>query len=219
MRQRWMTRTTRRSNRESGLGRFDIALESRVAGLPGTIIEVKNAQDDKFAQDQMENLARKAVAQVTERSYGTGMKAHGVIDLTGVGVAFSGKCVAVARQRLVQRECLSASAPRSNVRSEAPGVGGRSPPRHGREQGRRGQPRCRGCRRTHPHTGRPASNVARIVIPVAPWKRHPRKPSRAQSESASPALSGQTWKRLLLERRYARGTHGRDLCVPRMKPN
>lgn len=74
------------SNRESGLGRFDIALEPKESGkLPGIIIELKAA---KSAQEDLQELATKALAQIEEKRYDTEMKMKGVDTIYKYGIAF-----------------------------------------------------------------------------------------------------------------------------------
>lgn len=74
------------SNRESGMGRFDIALEPKEAGnLPGLIIELKAA---KSAQEDLQELAAKALAQIEEKQYDTEMKMKGVDTIYKYGIAF-----------------------------------------------------------------------------------------------------------------------------------
>ncbi len=74
------------SNRESGMGRFDIALEPKEAGnLPGLIIELKAA---KSAQEDLQELAAKALAQIEEKRYDTEMKMKGVVTIYKYGIAF-----------------------------------------------------------------------------------------------------------------------------------
>lgn len=74
------------SNRESGMGRFDIALEPKESGkLPGLIIELKAA---KSAQEDLQELAAKALAQIEEKRYDTEMKLKGVDTIYKYGIAF-----------------------------------------------------------------------------------------------------------------------------------
>ena len=74
------------SNRESGMGRFDIALEPKEAEkLPGIIIELKAA---KSAQEDLQKLAAKALAQIEEKRYDTEMKKQGVDKIYKYGIAF-----------------------------------------------------------------------------------------------------------------------------------
>lgn len=82
-----------RSNRESGLGRYDIQLIPKKSALPGIIIEVKAA--DKDAGVELSKLAQTALKQVDEQKYDTELCAQGVNDIIKYGVAFKGKTVEI----------------------------------------------------------------------------------------------------------------------------
>jgi len=79
-----------RSNRESGEGRYDIALTPRAKDLPGVIIEIKAAK----AED-LKALAGEARRQIDEKGYDAEMVAEGVTDILKLGLAFSGKKVEI----------------------------------------------------------------------------------------------------------------------------
>jgi len=82
-----------RSNRESGLGRYDIQLIPKKSALPGIIIEVKAA--DKDAGLELSKLAQTALKQIDEKKYDTELCAQGVNDIIKYGVAFKGKMVEI----------------------------------------------------------------------------------------------------------------------------
>lgn len=82
-----------RSNRESGLGRYDIQLIPKKSALPGIIIEVKAA--DKDAGVELSKLAQTALKQIDEKKYDTELCAQGVNDIIKYGVAFKGKTVEI----------------------------------------------------------------------------------------------------------------------------
>lgn len=82
-----------RSNRESGLGRYDIQLIPKKSVLPGIIIEVKAA--DKDAGVELSKLAQTALKQIDEKKYDTELCAQGVNDIIKYGVAFKGKNVEI----------------------------------------------------------------------------------------------------------------------------
>lgn len=79
------------SNRESGLGRYDIQLEPRNAcnGLPGILIELEHGKHADGARP--ESLCSDAVGQLSEKVYATGPYARGVEKVLGYAAAFSGK--------------------------------------------------------------------------------------------------------------------------------
>lgn len=82
-----------RSNRESGLGRYDIQLIPKKSVLPGIIIEVKAA--DKDTGVELSKLAQTALKQIDEKKYDTELCAQGVNDIIKYGVAFKGKMVEI----------------------------------------------------------------------------------------------------------------------------
>lgn len=83
-----------RSNRESGLGRFDIQLAPKIKGMPGFIFEFKYTNDDKA---DLSALADKALRQIDEKKYDTELQGSGVSTIIKIGIAFRGKN-AVVRQ-------------------------------------------------------------------------------------------------------------------------
>lgn len=82
------------SNRESGLGRFDIMLLPRKKSLPGFIFEFKYTKDEAV---DLEVLAENALKQIDEKKYETELMAEGVKDIVKIGIAFRGKEVVVKR--------------------------------------------------------------------------------------------------------------------------
>ncbi len=85
-----------RSNRESGLGRFDIQLCPISSGLPGFIFELKVSRD---ASENLEGLAKAALGQIGEKRYAAELRSLGVENIITVGIAFRGKEIAVAQGR------------------------------------------------------------------------------------------------------------------------
>ena len=79
------------SNRESGMGRYDIALIPRTAGQRGVVIELKKA-DPKA---KLDTRAQKALEQARSRDYVTILQQRGADPLVLVGIALRGKEVAV----------------------------------------------------------------------------------------------------------------------------
>jgi len=82
---------TIRSNRESGFGRYDLAMLPKKENLPGIIMEFKAVKDEK----DMEKAAEKAKEQIEEKSYATELKDAGVRAIWTYGIAFCGKKVLV----------------------------------------------------------------------------------------------------------------------------
>lgn len=81
------------SNRESGTGRYDIALMPKNGNLPGILIELKAAKD--ASTEQLRLLAQEALTQIEEKQYDTVMKSHKIASIFKYGVAFSGKNVEI----------------------------------------------------------------------------------------------------------------------------
>ena len=81
------------SNRESGDGRYDIALSPKVSNLPGIIIELK--AENNCNENELQELAKTALKQINDKKYDTELKLKGVKTIYKYGVAFSGKHVAV----------------------------------------------------------------------------------------------------------------------------
>ena len=84
------------SNRESGTGRYDIALTPKTGNLPGILIELKAAKD--ASAEQLSQLAQDALTQIKEKQYDTVMKARNISPIFKYGVAFSGKNVEIAKK-------------------------------------------------------------------------------------------------------------------------
>ena len=82
------------SNRESGTGRYDVALMPKNGNLPGILIELKAAKD--VSAEQLRQLAQEALTQIEEKQYDTVMKARNISPIFKYGVAFSGKNVEIS---------------------------------------------------------------------------------------------------------------------------
>lgn len=83
-----------RSNRESGLGRFDIMLIPRVKELPAFIYEFKYTKDEKA---DLEILADEALKQIDDKKYDTELSDLGIDNVVKIGIAFRGKTAVVKR--------------------------------------------------------------------------------------------------------------------------
>ena len=81
-----------RSNRESGLGRFDIQLQPLNQQLPGFVFELKASRDQK---EDLKLLAQAALDQIQKKKYETEMHSAGVNTVIRMGIAFRGKEVVV----------------------------------------------------------------------------------------------------------------------------
>lgn len=83
-----------RSNRESGLGRFDIQLIPLTKGMPGFIFEFKHTKDE---HTDLSALADSALQQIEAKKYDTELRDNGVNSIISIGIAFRGKSAVVKR--------------------------------------------------------------------------------------------------------------------------
>lgn len=83
-----------RSNRESGLGRFDIQLMPLTKGMPGFTFEFKHTKDE---HTDLSALADSALQQIEAKKYDTELRDNGVNSIISIGIAFRGKSAVVRR--------------------------------------------------------------------------------------------------------------------------
>ena len=83
-----------RSNRESGLGRFDIMLIPRVKAIPAFIYEFKYTKDEKA---DLNELADEALKQIDDKKYDAELSGFGVDNVVKIGIAFRGKTAVVKK--------------------------------------------------------------------------------------------------------------------------
>ena len=81
-----------KSNRESGLGRFDIQLYPLTEDLPGFIFELKHTKEENA---DLERLADEALVQIDEKKYDAEMTESGIKEIIKIGIAFHGKNVCI----------------------------------------------------------------------------------------------------------------------------
>lgn len=86
-------RYTVKSNRESGYGRFDLALIPQEPGHPGVIMEFKTA---KNAYD-LKAKAMQGLKQIEDKAYITELQGKNILSVCKYGVAFCGKRVHIER--------------------------------------------------------------------------------------------------------------------------
>lgn len=79
------------SNRESGYGRFDLAIFPKEMNTTGVIMEFKVASDEKAMADK----AKEALQQIEDKEYVTEFLKRGIKDIWKYGIAFCGKKVCV----------------------------------------------------------------------------------------------------------------------------
>ena len=78
-----------KSNRESGLGRYDLAIYPTHSGQCGAILEFKAAG----SSDELLKKAQDARRQIDEKGYETDFKDRGITKVLKYGIAFCGKQV------------------------------------------------------------------------------------------------------------------------------
>lgn len=83
-----------RSNRESGLGRFDIQLMPLTKGMPGFIFEFKHTKDE---HTDLSALSDSALQQIEAKKYDTELRDNDVSSIIKIGIAFRGKSAVVRR--------------------------------------------------------------------------------------------------------------------------
>lgn len=89
-----------RSNRESGDGRYDIALIPRENMYPGIIMELK--WKSGLDEEALERLSDEALRQIDDKRYDSEMSGEGVKEILKLGIAFSGKKVRVKAEAFTE---------------------------------------------------------------------------------------------------------------------
>lgn len=77
------------SSRESGDGRYDICLYPEKENLPGIIIEFIAAKN--LSPENLKKLSQKALKQIEDRYYDTGLYSGNTKSILKYAIAFSGK--------------------------------------------------------------------------------------------------------------------------------
>ncbi len=86
------------SNRESGLGRYDVQLEPRQEGDDGILLEFKVRDPKKEAT--LEETVQNALRQIREKDYAAGLRQKGIDGerIRSYGFAFEGKKVLIGQE-------------------------------------------------------------------------------------------------------------------------
>lgn len=87
------------SNRESGLGRYDIQLMPLDKEMPGIIIELKvisENQSEENITEKLQKSAAEALQQIEQKKYITQMRRDGITKFIKIGVSFYKKNVEIA---------------------------------------------------------------------------------------------------------------------------
>jgi len=82
------------SNKESGLGRYDVTIEPKNKNNKGYILEFKVTKNE----EDLEKEAKQAIEQIISKKYDISLKERGIKDIIILGVAFCGKLVKVSYQ-------------------------------------------------------------------------------------------------------------------------
>ncbi len=82
-----------KSNRESGLGRYDVCIIPKDQSKPGTIIEFKafNPEEDR----DLDAAAQGALAQIEEKLYESELRSRGIQKIIKIAIVFEGKKVLI----------------------------------------------------------------------------------------------------------------------------
>lgn len=86
------------SNRESGLGRYDLAIEPKDKNKTGYIFEFKIAKPQKSQikmEKEMDRLGKEALEQIENKIYSHEMRDRGIKNIVSIGMVFCGKIVKV----------------------------------------------------------------------------------------------------------------------------
>ncbi|WP_339062803.1 ATP-binding protein [Fusobacterium animalis] len=82
------------SNKESGLGRYDVTIEPKNKNNKAYILEFKVTKNE----EDLEKEAKQAIEQIISKKYDVALKERGIKDIIILGVAFCGKLVKVSYQ-------------------------------------------------------------------------------------------------------------------------
>ncbi|MDD2980450.1 MAG: PD-(D/E)XK nuclease domain-containing protein, partial [Hespellia sp.] len=86
-----------KSNREAGLGRYDICVRSNNVRIPPVVLELKRAKKFKLMSDACEE----ALAQIEDKKYTEGLEENGYTEVICYGLGFFNKQVQV---KMVRKE-------------------------------------------------------------------------------------------------------------------
>jgi len=85
-----------KSNRESGLGRYDVMMIPKDRSQLGIILEFKVARNNEV---DLEESAKEALHQIEERQYEAELKQNGIDRILKLGLAFRGKEVSIQEEK------------------------------------------------------------------------------------------------------------------------
>lgn len=79
------------SNRESGMGRYDIQMVPQNKNMPGVLIELKVLREpasQETIHNKLVGLAANALEQIDEKDYAASMRRIGIRQILKFGIAF-----------------------------------------------------------------------------------------------------------------------------------
>lgn len=82
------------SNKESGKGRYDLALTPIDITKLGIVMEFKAVKDE----EKLTDAATEALAQIKKSNYATELKSKGINRICFMGITFSGKVIKIATE-------------------------------------------------------------------------------------------------------------------------
>ena len=85
------------SNRESGLGRYDVMLVPHDHTKPAIVMEFKVVRKS----ETLETSGKNALTQIQTKNYATTLKQRGLTRILAIGLSFQGKEVHVKHEWLV----------------------------------------------------------------------------------------------------------------------
>ena len=80
------------SNKESGLGRYDIIIEPKNKNNRGFVLEFKVVKEE----EDLNKVSKEAIEQIINKKYDIQLKERGIKDITLVGIAFFKKLLKVS---------------------------------------------------------------------------------------------------------------------------
>jgi hypothetical protein len=90
------------SNKEAGLGRYDILIAPRKdSNRLGIIIEIKNIKDEKASQEALQTMANQALEQIDRKKYKHAILLQPNQPLLNIGICFNGKELSIVSTRSV----------------------------------------------------------------------------------------------------------------------
>ena len=95
-----------KSNRESGAGRYDIAIMPKDVSRLAIILELKSIAPPKYSKKKLADFldttlageAQKALAQIDRNQYTLELTQRGIVNIVKLGIAFSGKSFRIASE-------------------------------------------------------------------------------------------------------------------------